>query len=137
VDLTNADTLVSVDKLKIGMAMTNILNNAIKFTPNNGKIALSIEHRSHEVWIKVVDNGMGVGPEHIEKIFDEFYQAEDHMTRQHNGMGIGLSIARGMIDAHGGRIWVESEGADQGSTFIVALPIYNPSVIKRITRVDP
>jgi signal transduction histidine kinase len=137
VDLTNADTLVSVDKLKIGMAMTNILNNAIKFTPSNGKISLSIEHRSHEVWIKVVDNGMGVGPEHIEKIFDEFYQAEDHMTRQHNGMGIGLSIARGMIDAHGGRIWVESEGADQGSTFIVALPVYNPSVIKRITKVDP
>ncbi len=109
------------------MALTNILNNAIKFTPDNGKISMSVENRPHEVWIKIGDNGVGIAADHLEKIFDEFYQVEDHMTRRHNGMGIGLSIARGMVVAHDGRIWAESDGPDCGSRFFVALPLSQAS----------
>jgi signal transduction histidine kinase len=119
----SANTYVNVDRLKFGMALTNILNNAIKFTPSGGQIVISVEERPHEVWIKVSDNGMGIPKEQLEKIFEEFYQVADHMTRRHNGMGIGLSIAKGMVEAHEGRIWAESSGLNQGSTFCVALPL--------------
>jgi signal transduction histidine kinase len=122
-NIEGGDALVNVDRLKLGMALTNILNNAIKFTPNGGKITLSIAQRPREAWIMVSDNGIGIPDGQAEKIFDEFYQVEDHMTRRHNGMGIGLSIARGMVQAHGGRLWAESEGTGKGSTFYIALPL--------------
>jgi signal transduction histidine kinase len=122
IDKGGGDVQVNVDRLKIGMALTNILNNAIKFTPNGGTISLTADQRPREVWIAVTDNGAGIPKDSLEKIFDEFYQVEDHMTRRHNGMGIGLSIARGMVEAHGGRLWAESEGLDKGSTFYMALP---------------
>src|SRR5258708_4002593 len=114
---------VHVDRLKIGMALTNILNNAIKFTQNNGEITIATEQRPHEVVITVADNGMGIPQEQLEKIFEEFYQVADHMTRRHNGMGIGLSIARGMVEAHNGPLWAEREGLGKGITFVVALPL--------------
>ncbi len=122
-DASNGEVLIDVDRLKLGMALTNILNNAIKFTPNGGKITLGVEQRPREVWITVKDNGIGLPDGEAEKIFDEFYQVEDHMTRRHNGMGIGLSIARGMVQAHGGRLWAESEGLNKGCTFFMALPL--------------
>ena len=114
---------VHVDRLKIGMALTNILNNAIKFTQNSGEITITTEQRPHEVLITIADNGMGIPQDQLEKIFDQFYQVADHMTRRHNGMGIGLSIARGMVEAHNGRLWAESEGLGKGSRFCVALPL--------------
>ncbi len=126
VDRTHGEALVNVDRLKIGMALTNILNNAIKFTPNNGQITIAMEKRHHEILIRVQDNGMGIPPDKLERIFDQFYQVEDHMTRRQNGMGIGLSIARGMVQAHDGRLWAESEGLNKGSTFIIALPLVEP-----------
>jgi signal transduction histidine kinase len=122
VDLDGADVPVSVDRVKIGMALTNVLNNAIKFTPAGGAITLSCEARPSEVWIRITDSGIGIPPDQIEKIFDEFHQVEHHMTRQHNGMGLGLPIARGMVAAHGGRLWAESDGAQRGATFFLALP---------------
>jgi signal transduction histidine kinase len=118
---------VNVDRLKLGMALTNILNNAIKFTPSGGKIMLGVEQRPREVWITVTDNGVGLPEGESEKIFDEFYQVEDHMTRRHNGMGIGLSIARGMVEAHGGRLWAQSDGLNKGTTFYIALPVSEES----------
>lgn len=118
----NGDLHIRADLIKAGMALTNILNNAIKFTANRGLILVETEARPREVWIKVTDNGIGIPVEHLEKIFDEFHQVADHMTRQQNGMGLGLSIARGMIEAHGGRVWAESKGPHKGSTFFIALP---------------
>jgi signal transduction histidine kinase len=123
VDATNGDVPINADRHKIGMALTNILNNAIKFTPNGGHIFMSVEQRPHEVWIKVEDNGVGIPADKVEKIFEQFYQVEDHMTRRHNGMGIGLSIARGVVHAHNGRIWAESQGPNKGSAFYIALPV--------------
>jgi signal transduction histidine kinase len=71
----------------------------------------------------VSDTGIGLTRDQTDRIFDRFYQVEDHMTRKVGGLGIGLSIARAMIEAHGGRIWADSPGLDQGSTFTITIPI--------------
>lgn len=117
------DAPILVDRTKLGMALVNLMNNAIKFTPQGGEIRILLEKRPREVWIRIADSGVGIPPDLLDKVFDEFFQVEDHMTRRHNGMGIGLSIARGMIEAHKGRVWAESSGKGQGSVFTVALPI--------------
>lgn len=114
---------VNVDHTRLMMALSNVMHNAISFTPKGGTVTLSAEQVSrHEVHIRVKDSGMGIADDQISKIFDEFYQVEDHMTRKHGGLGIGLSIARAIVSAHGGRIWAESEGLGKGSTFVIALP---------------
>lgn len=115
--------MVVVDRVKFGMALTNLLNNAIKFTPSGGHITLTYERKPTAVWIKVKDTGVGIPQDQLEQIFEEFHQVEDHMTRRHGGMGLGLSIAKGLIEAHGGRIWAESEGPGHGSTFYINMPL--------------
>jgi signal transduction histidine kinase len=117
-------TRINVDRIRATMALTNILNNAVRFTPDGGKITVRAESRSgQEAWISVTDNGIGFQEEQAERIFDKFYQVEDHMTRVHGGLGIGLSIARALVEAHGGRVWAESSGLNQGATFTMALPL--------------
>ncbi len=117
------DLHVRVDRSKIGAALGNLLNNAVKFTPSGGEIVLSAVRRPAEVWIRVQDNGVGIPGDYLERIFEEFQQVEDHLTRRHGGMGLGLSIARALAQAHGGRLWAESPGPGQGSTFYLCLPL--------------
>ena len=114
---------VSIDRIRMGMALTNVLNNALRFTPESGRIIVQTESRDHEIWITVTDSGIGLNRDQMERIFERFYQVEDHMTRTKGGMGIGLSIARAMIEAHGGRIWASSAGLNQGSTFTISIPV--------------
>ncbi len=114
---------VYVDPRKIEMALTNVLNNAVKFTPPRGVIVLSAVAQSREVWIRVQDNGIGLPENQIERVFDQFYQVEDPMTRRHGGLGLGLTIARAIVERHDGRIWAESAGPGLGSTFTIALPL--------------
>ncbi len=123
VTVPDISLVVAVDRVKFGMALTNLLNNAIKFTPSGGRISLTYERKPTAVWIKVIDTGVGIPQDQLEQIFEEFHQVEDHMTRRHGGMGLGLSIAKGLIEAHGGRIWAESEGPGHGSTFYINLPL--------------
>jgi signal transduction histidine kinase len=116
--------MLYIDRIRTNMAMTNILNNAMRFTPPGGRITVSAEVRnSEEVWISVKDTGIGIEEGELERIFHEFYQVEDHMTRANNGLGIGLSIARALIEAQHGRIWASSPGLGEGSTFTIALPL--------------
>jgi signal transduction histidine kinase len=115
--------VVVVDRIKFGMAITNLLNNAIKFTPSGGHILLTHERKPNAVWIIVRDTGVGIPHDQLERIFEEFHQVEDHMTRRHGGMGLGLSIARALIEAHGGRMWAESDGMGHGSAFFINLPL--------------
>lgn len=114
---------VKVDRIRMGMAITNILNNAVRFTPDFGRIILNVEIKAHEVWISINDNGIGLAKDQLDKIFERFYQVEDHMTRTNGGMGIGLSIAKALVEAHGGRIWATSPGLNQGTTFTLTLPL--------------
>ena len=112
-----------VDGPKITMALTNLLNNAIRFTPKEKKLWLTLEHHGHEAWLRVRDDGIGLAPDELETVFDLFYQVEDHLTRQHDGLGLGLPTVKAIADSHGGRVWVESEGPDQGATFTIALSL--------------
>ncbi len=122
VEMPEMSLVVVVDRIKLGMAVTNLLLNATKFTPSGGQITLTYTIKPGAVWIVVQDTGVGIPPDQLERIFEEFHQVEDHMTRRHGGMGLGLSIARALVEAHGGRIWAESDGQGRGSTFIINLP---------------
>jgi signal transduction histidine kinase len=113
---------INIDSTRLMMVVTNLLNNALAFTPHDGDISITHTTYPHEVWVHVKDSGKGLEPHQLERIFEEFTQVEDHMTRHHQGLGIGLSIARAIVKAHGGRIWAESEGAGKGATFTFTLP---------------
>jgi signal transduction histidine kinase len=78
--------------------------------------------RHNEIWVKITDNGVGIEPDKLERIFEQFYQVENHMTRHHEGLGIGLSICQGIVEAHGGRVWASSEGLGKGTTMTITLP---------------
>lgn len=112
-----------IDAPKVTMALINLLNNAMRFTPAKGRIELNLEKHGSEGWLRVVDTGMGIPGDQVDKIFDQFYQVENHMTRRHEGMGLGLSIVKAIAEAHAGRVWAESPGVDQGATFTIALPL--------------
>lgn len=118
------DVLITVDRSRIMMALSNLMNNAVRFTPDGGTITVSTRvHNRREVWIVIKDSGIGIDKKALERIFEEFYQVEDHMTRKHGGLGIGLSIARALVKGHNGRIWAESAGLGHGATFFVSLPL--------------
>ncbi|MEW6403091.1 MAG: GAF domain-containing sensor histidine kinase [Chloroflexota bacterium] len=104
----------------------NLLNNAIRFTPPGGKIIVRVSATEEDVFVEVKDSGIGIPSGELERIFEHFYQIEHHMTRRYEGLGLGLAIARGMVELHQGRIWAESEGPGKGSTFKVLLPRYFP-----------
>jgi len=111
-----------IDLPKMSVVFVNLLLNAIQFTPVEGEIRLTIDDRVDEVMVSITDTGRGISPENLEKIFEVFYQVDDHMTRRYGGLGLGLSIARELVNLHGGRIWAESEGLGKGATFRVVLP---------------
>lgn len=118
------DELVAmVDGPKLGMALANLLNNAIRFTPAGNEITLLLERHGGEAWLRVQDEGAGIPVDQLDRIFHQFYQVEDHMTRRHEGMGLGLAIVRAIAHAHGGRVWAESQGPGSGAVFTIALPL--------------
>jgi signal transduction histidine kinase len=113
---------VVADRESVRLVLTNLISNAIKFTPAGGRIQLGVTRRSDEVWASVSDNGPGIPASHQKRVFTRFFQVEPHLTRQHGGMGLGLAIAKELLELQNGRIWLEStEGA--GSTFTFALPL--------------
>jgi signal transduction histidine kinase len=113
---------VEADANKITVAISNLIRNAITFTNEGGKVEVAVESVTGHVEISVKDNGIGIPASDIAHVFDRFFQVESHLTRHHTGMGLGLSVAKTMIEMHGGRIWVESvEG--EGSTFSFLLPL--------------
>lgn len=124
-DLPTSEVFVKVDP-RIQQVFLALLNNAIRFTPNKGKINICVTADDQDVLVSVDDNGIGIPPDKLERIFDQFYQVEHHMTRRHEGLGLGLAIARGMVELHGGRIWAESDGPGKGSAFKVLLPRVYP-----------
>ena len=118
------DVEIYADDTRIRQVMINLVNNAIKFT-SNGRIALRVSRLdSSRILITVKDTGLGIPPEQIEAIFQEFTQVDTSTTRKAGGTGLGLPISRRLIEMHGGRLWAESTGIEgEGSTFFVELPI--------------
>ena len=113
---------LNVDMPKMCVVFVNLLLNAIRFTPIDGEIVLSVDDREDEVMVSITDTGRGINQDSLEKIFEVFYQEDDHMTRRYGGLGLGLSIARELVQLHGGSIWAESEGLGEGATFKIVLP---------------
>jgi signal transduction histidine kinase len=121
-DLPAQSLFVRADPEKLTPALVNIINNAIRFTPNGGKIVIGAKPDHGNILVYVQDNGLGIAADQLLKIFQEFYQVEPHTTRRFGGLGIGLTIAKGLIESQGGRIWAESDGLGKGAVFKVLLP---------------
>ncbi len=117
---------VKGDPGRLPLVFINVLDNAIRFTPSGGSIEISIHTQGNEAAVVVRDTGAGIPAGELTNIFKDFYQVEDHMTRRHGGLGLGLAIARGIVNLHGGRIWAESAGPNQGATIQVVLPRAHP-----------
>jgi two-component system CheB/CheR fusion protein len=119
--------IVEADPRRLQQVISNLINNAIKFTPNGGRITVSTERKDDAVEIHVVDTGKGIGAEFLSRIFDRFVQVDQATTPTASGMGLGLAIARQLVDLHHGTIRAESAGAGTGTTFIVLLPLERQS----------
>ena len=117
---------VKCDPDKLRSALVNLLDNAISFTPEHGQIRVGAESQaSAEVLSWVQEDGIGNHWGKLKKIFAEFYQIEPHTTRTYGGMAIGLSLAKGLVEAHGGKVWAGSPGLGRGATYKVLLPCLN------------
>ena len=114
---------VLADSNRIRQVLLNLLDNAFKFTNDGGKVVVSTKSMEDKVEISVKDNGSGIFLEEQDKIFERFYQVENAATKKHYGIGLGLSICKDIVEAQGGRIWVESKERD-GSNFVFTLPLY-------------
>ena len=113
----------SGDPVRLQQVIWNLLSNAIKFTPQGGRVDVGLEAVEKEAHISVKDTGKGIHPQFLPHIFESFRQQDTSLTRQFGGLGLGLSIARYLLEAHGGTITAESAGVGQGATFTVILPL--------------
>ena len=118
VDLGAPDAVVFVDRLRFDQVLINLLSNAQRYSPPGGHITLSTRLEKTEVIISVTDSGPGVSADMRDMIFEPFYRGD------RSGLGLGLAIAKSLVELHNGRIWVENRGKDRGSSFCVALPAH-------------
>ncbi|HIP95729.1 MAG TPA: hypothetical protein EYH32_00755, partial [Anaerolineae bacterium] len=122
VDIPPHLPLVQGDRNRIVQVLTNLVSNAYKYTPPGGRITLALHHTNGELQVDVSDTGIGIAPTDLDRVFERFYRADHELVRQQTGTGLGLPIAKSIVEMHGGRIWVESE-LGKGSTFSFSLPV--------------
>ena len=113
---------VQVDEDRIVQVLINLLGNALQYTLSGGKVSITALRKDREIQISIRDTGVGVAPEHLPHLFTRFYRADKSRSRAGGGSGIGLTIAKHLVEAHGGRIWGTSPGLGKGSTFTFTLP---------------
>jgi len=118
---------VAIDVHRTGQVVSNLVSNAIKFTPQEGTIRVLARLRDHQIVVSVEDTGPGIPQEHLSKIFDRFWRTPE--TKQ-KGSGLGLAIAKGIVEAHGGTIWAESQ-LGRGSSFLFTVPLAELDTGKR------
>lgn len=121
--LPNGSISVMGDAEKLKYVFVNVYKNAVKYTPEGGQIQTAIDINQNMAHITIQDTGIGIPQKELESIFDRFRQIEEHLIRNYGGLGLGLSIARGVIELHEGKIWAESQGKDKGATFHITLPL--------------
>lgn len=128
VELVGADepAIVAGDAIRLDQVLTNLVDNAHKYSPNGGTVTLSVGREVDDVMMTVHDDGIGIPPLELPEIFEPFKRAANATQRQLPGLGLGLHICRQIVERHGGRIWAESGGPHTGTTFYVRLPIAGP-----------
>jgi len=114
---------VLADEDRIIQILTNLIGNALQYTPSSGTVTISIARDKNDARVSVRDTGFGIPPNQLNHIFDRFYRVDKSRSRAHGGSGIGLTIAKHLIEAHGGKIWAESAGENKGSVFLFTLPL--------------
>jgi PAS domain S-box-containing protein len=122
-ELRCAPTHVRGDGPRLEQIVTNLLMNAVRYTPGGGRITVDVEPESGEAVLRVKDTGAGIAPEQLPHVFDAYTQSERRLDRHEGDLGLGLSIARSLVEAHGGRIDVRSAGAGSGTEVVVRLPL--------------
>ena len=130
--------LLNADPVRITQAIGNILFNALKFTNANGTVWMTLKTEKNNAVISVKDNGIGINPELLQHLFTPFTQADNSLHRNsgHGGLGLGLSIVKGIVDLHEGEVSAYSDGLGKGSTFTIRLPIttrYNSMMEKLVS----
>ena len=122
-NLVPQPTLVLGDALRLQQIVGNLVANAIKFTPDGGRVTLTLEHTGLHAQIEVADNGIGIERSFLPRIFEPFVQADTYPSRSAGGLGLGLAIVRHLVELHGGTIEAQSEGPGRGTRMIVRLPL--------------
>jgi len=120
-DLATDLPLAEIDEQRIAQVLTNLISNAIKFSPPGAPVEVTVRHEDGQAVVRVIDHGEGIRREDIPRLFKKFSQLDSRSTRKVGGTGLGLAICKGIVEAHGGRIWAESEPGE-GSTFVFTLP---------------
>jgi two-component system sensor histidine kinase VicK len=128
VDFPARFPIVDADPDRIAQVLRNLLDNAIKYSPQGGLIVVRGEVRENEVVVSVADQGVGIAPADLNRLFEKFFRAQSGLGRHVVGTGLGLPICRTIVESHGGQIWAESQ-VGQGTTLYFALPLK--------TRLDP
>jgi len=123
VDLPTGIPQVQADEDRINQVLINLVGNALQYTPSGGEVRVSAVKLGSEIQVSIEDTGIGIPAEHLPHLFTRFYRVDKSRSRVGGGSGIGLTIAKHLIDAHGGRIWAESEGVGRGSRFSFTLPV--------------
>ncbi|HJR81821.1 MAG TPA: ATP-binding protein [Anaerolineales bacterium] len=121
----NSPFYLDADGGKIGVALGGLVRNAIQFTDSGGQVTVYVEEVPGHIKVSVADSGIGIPAKDLPRVFERFFQVETHLTRRFGGMGLGLTVAKAMIELHGGRIWAESEEG-RGSIFSFLLPTNPP-----------
>jgi signal transduction histidine kinase/ActR/RegA family two-component response regulator len=124
--LPREPVVVEGDAVRLDQVVGNLLSNAVKYTPRGGAVAVRVERAGTSAVLRVRDTGIGIGADMLERIFDPFSQVEASVSRSEGGLGLGLSLVRGLVALHGGDVRARSDGPGHGSEFVVALPLAAP-----------
>jgi CheY-like chemotaxis protein/two-component sensor histidine kinase len=130
--IQSSPVLLNADPVRINQIIGNILFNALKFTQEKGTVWVTLKTTKDDAVIRVKDNGIGISPEILPHLFSPFTQADHSLDRSTGGLGLGLSIVKGIVDLHGGKVSAFSEGLGKGSTFEIRLPLNNDEGTKKL-----
>lgn len=123
VNIPSALLMAEIDADRISQLLINLIGNALQYTPSGKQVNVTVRRKDNGVLFTIADTGVGIAPEHLPHLFTRFYRVDKSRARASGGSGIGLTIARHLVEAHNGRIWAESEGLKQGSQFMFWFPL--------------